>query len=173
MYSHIARSETPSWLGRKRYRLTAQIHPTPQELQVIDRHRLARIEIFHDPFREELNANATAAHQKAKARGMFVTKASDAAAICGSEISALVASVRALLTFRITVADLLRGVTITHRSLQAIGEIEQVLTDCIDIIDRSVQAAHRYSDQTEDIFAPGAEDDTTVPPTHWARNWRR
>jgi hypothetical protein len=173
MYSHISRSETRSFLGVRRYCLTAKIHLTPQEIHIIEYHCLYRIEIFHDPIRDGLDADATSAHEKARARGWFVTKARDASAVCASEIQTLVLTIRALLAFNITVADLLRGVTITNRSLRAIGEIEQVLIDCIDHIDRWLQTARSYSDETEDIFAPGTNDDTTVPPNQWPRTWRR
>ena len=172
MYSHLTRSQTHSWFGFTRYRLTAQIHATPEERQIIDRHGLTRIEVFHDPRRDELSANATAAHEKAKARGLFVTKARDATSICGSEIRALVATARAALAFNVTVADLCRGITITHKSLQAIGEIEHILTECIDAIDRHVRAARGDAEATEDISAPGTEVDAAVPPTEWARTWR-
>ena len=172
MYSHLTRSQTHSWIGFKRYRLTAKIHATPEERQIIDRHGLMRIEVFHDPLRDDLSTHAMAAHDKAKARGLFVTKARDATSICGSEIRALVATARSLLAFNVTVADLCRGITITHKSLQAIGEIERILTECIDAIDRHVRAARGYAEATEDIFAPGTEDDGAVPPTEWARTWR-
>ena len=146
---------------------------SPQELQLVERHRLNRIEIFYDPIRDELNADAERAHERAKARGWFVTKARDAAGVCTAEIHALVSTIRALRAFNITVRDLVRGVTITNSSLQAIGEIEQILTDCIDHIDRSLQTARRYADEAEDIFAPGTDDDTTVPPNQWPRIWTR
>ena len=171
MYSHISRTETRSFFGFLRYSLSAQIHLTPQEMHVVECHRLTRIEIFHDPIRDELAANAASSHEKAKGRGLFVTKARDASAICAAEIRAVVSTVRALLAFNITLDDLLRGVTITHHSLRAIGEIEQVLIDCIDHIDRSLQSARRYADETEDIFKPGADDDTGVPPNQWPRTW--
>ena len=76
MYSHVARSQTFSLFGFPRYQLTAQIYPTPEELHIIKRHRLHRIEIFYDPIRDERYANAETAHAKAKARGLFVTKSS-------------------------------------------------------------------------------------------------
>src|SRR5882724_5529944 len=123
MYSHIVRSESRSLLGFKQYRLTARIHLTAQEIQIVERHRLRRIEIFYDPIRDELNADAERAHERAKARGLFVTKARDAAAVCTAEIHALVSTIRALRAFNITVRDLVRSVTITNSSLQAIGEI--------------------------------------------------
>lgn len=173
MYTHVSRSQTRSVLGRRRYVLAVRLYLTPPERHIIERHRLMRIELFHDPRREQLEADAIAAHAKAKSHGLFVTSARDSLNICIAEISALVSSVRALLAFRITIADLLDGVTIQHRSLQAIGDIEHVLAACIDRIDHNVQAALSYSDQTEDIFAPGADDDTTVAPNAWARNWRR
>jgi hypothetical protein len=134
-------------------------------------HCLYRIEIVHDPIREELDARATSAHEKARARGWFVTSARDTSAVCVSEVRALVLAIRALLAFNITVADLLRGVTITNQSLRAIGEIEQVLIECIDQIDRALQSARSYADETEDIFAPGA-DDEGMPPHLWPRIWR-
>jgi hypothetical protein len=173
MYSHISRSETKSFLGFRRYCLTATIRLTPQEMRIVERHRLDRIEIFHDPIRDELNANAVSAHEKAKARGLFVTRARDASAICAAEIQTLVSTIRALLAFNITLDDLLRGVTITHHSLRAIGEIEQVVIDCIDQIDRSLQTARSYADETEDIFEPTTNDETTVSPNQWPRIWTR
>jgi len=173
MYSHIARSESRSFLGFKQYRLTARLHLTAREIQIVERHRLRRFEIFYDPIRDELNANAVRAHERAKACGLFVTKASDASTICVSEMRALVSTIRALLAFNITVADLLRGVTITNRSLRGIAAIEQVIIDCIDDIDRSLQTARRYVDETEDIFAPGTDDDASVPPNQWPRAWIR
>jgi hypothetical protein len=172
MYTHVSRSQTRSLLGCKRYVLAVRLYVTQLERDVVDRHRLERIELFHDPRREQFDADAMAAHANAKSHGLFVTKARDSTTICISEISALVSSIRALLAFRITVADLLRGVTIQHRSLQAIRDIEEVLTACIDSIDRSVQAALSYSDQSEDIFAPGPDTDTTIAPNAWVRAWR-
>jgi len=171
MHSHISRSETRSLLGLKRYCLTAKIHLTPEELHIMEHHQLYRIEIFHDPIRDELEAKATSEHEKAKARGLFVTAARDASAVCVSEVRALVSTIRALLAFNITVADLLRGVTITNQSLQAIGQIEQLLIDCIDQIDRALQSARSYAGEIEDIFAPGTNDDTTVPPNRWPNIW--
>src|SRR5262249_24719732 len=172
MYFHIARTETRSFLGFRRYCLTAKVHLTPREMQLVERHRLNRIEIFYDPIRDELNADAERAHDTAKARGLFVTKERDAAAVRTAEVHVGVSTIRALRAFNITVKDLVRGVTITNPSLQAIGEIERILTDCIDHIDRSLQTARRYADGAEDIFAPGT-DDTTVPPNQWPRIWTR
>lgn len=137
------------------------------------RHGLQRIEIFYDPIRDELNARAERAHESAKSRGLFPTRVGDASTVCASEISALVSTIRALLAFNITVVDLLRGVTITNRSLRAINEIEQVLIDCIDHVDQSLETARRYTDETEDIFGPGTNDDATVPPNQWPRVWTR
>jgi hypothetical protein len=173
MYSHISRSETKTFLGSRRYCLSAKIHLTPQEMHLAAHCRLHRIEIFHDPIRDDLNANAASAHERAKARGLFVIKARDASAICAAEIHAVVSTIRALTAFNITLADLLRGVTITHSSLQAIGEIEQVLIKCIDQVDRTVRSARSYADETEDIFTPGTDDDTGLPPNLWPRIWTR
>jgi hypothetical protein len=130
------------------------------------------MEIFYDPLRDALDAKAAAAHDKAKARGLFVSRARDAIPITVSEVSALSSAIRALCAFRITVGDLLSGVTITHRSLRNITEVERVLTECVDHIDRFLQSAGSYSADTEDIFAPGPDDDTT-PPADWPRMWRR
>lgn len=138
----------------------------------MEHHELHRIEIFHDPIRDELDAKATSNHEKAKARGLFVTTARDASAVCVSEFRALVSAISALLAFNITAADLLRGVTITNKSLRAISDIEQVLVDCIDQIDRALRTARSYSGETEDIFAPGTKDDATLPPNLWPSIWR-
>jgi hypothetical protein len=172
MYSHISRSEGRSFWGFKRYQLSARVYLAADERRIIESHRLHRMEIFYDPLRDQLDASAAAAHDKAKARGLFVTHARDAAAIAASEFRALASAIRALRAFRITVGDLLSGVTITHRSLRNIGEVERVLTECVDHIDRFLQSAGAYSAETEDIFAPGADDDTT-PPADWPRVWRR
>jgi hypothetical protein len=173
MYSHISRSETTTFFGLRRYCLSAQIHLTPQEMHLAERYRLNRIEVFHDPIRDDLSANVGSAHGRAKARGLFVTKARDASAICAAEIHAVVSTIRALLAFNITLDDLLRGVTITHSSLRAIGEIEQVVIECIDHIDRAVRTARSYADETEDIFTPGTDDDAGLPPNLWPRSWAR
>jgi hypothetical protein len=141
-------------------------------MHIVQLHRLNRIEIFYDPIRDELTEKATSAHEKAKAQGLFVTKARDATAICSAEINALVLTIRAMRAFNITLDDLVRGVTITHYSLRGIGEIEQVLIDCIDHIDRTLQTARSYVDETEDIFEPGTNDDHTVSPNQWPRFWR-
>ena len=171
MYSHISRSETRSFWGFKRYQLSARLYVAADERGILARHRLQRIEIFHDPLRDELEASAVTAHDRASAGGLFVTKARVAAAITASEVSALTSAIRALRAFRITVGDLLDGVTITHRSLREIGHIEQVLKDSIDQIDQHLQTAGAYSGETEDIFMPGTDDDTT-PPAEWPRVWR-
>jgi hypothetical protein len=52
MYFHVARSESRSPLGFRRYCLSARIHLTPEEMRIAERHRLERIEIFYDPLRD-------------------------------------------------------------------------------------------------------------------------
>jgi hypothetical protein len=151
VYSHISRSETRSFWGFKRYQLSARLYVAADERGILARHRLQRIEIFHDPLRDELEASAVTAHDRASAGGLFVTKARVAAAITASEVSALTSA--------------------THRSLREIGHIEQVLKDSIDQIDQHLQTAGAYSGETEDIFMPGTDDDTT-PPAEWPRVWR-
>jgi hypothetical protein len=173
MYSHLSRSETRSFFGSLRYRLFAQIHLTAHETHIMECHRLNRIEVFYDPIRDALNANAESAHKKAKARGWFVTRARDASAICAAETRALAFTIRALFAFNITLDDLVRGVTITHYSLRSIAEVEQVLIDCIDHIDRWLQSARRYAEDTEDIFEPGSNDSATMPPNQWPLIWMR
>jgi hypothetical protein len=51
-------------------------------------------------------------------------------------------------------------------------EVEQVITDCIDHIDRAVRAAQSYSAESGDLFAPGADEQET-PPNERPRAWRR
>ena len=82
-------------------------------------------------------------------------------------------TVRAALAFKIQVSDLLRGVRITHTDLRSISDIELVLTACIDRLDAAVRAATSYAEDTEDVFAPGADaPDAIVPPARWTRGWR-
>jgi hypothetical protein len=170
MYSHVSRSETCTLFGGKRYRLTAQIHVTPDQRQFIEHARLGRMEIFHDPLRDELDA--TAAHERAKARGLLVTTARDATAVVASELRALTNTLRAWGAFNVSVDDLIRGVTVQHKSLQAIVEIERAIVECIDHLDSFVCAARGYVDASEDIFAPGTDEERAVPPTAWTRAWR-
>lgn len=172
MYSHVTRSRTQTWLGFTRYQLTAQIHATPEEREIIRHHRLTHIEIFHDPLREEYHTRAATAHDAAKARGLLLFKARDAGAVCASELRALIATTRALRAFHVSAGDLLHGVTIRHRSLQAIVEVERAIIACIDAIERSVAAARSYAHSTEDIFAPGHEEDAAEPTAEWTRHWR-
>ena len=172
MHTHLARSTTGLLFGTK-YRLAIRLYVDADELRIIRQHALGRIEVFADPLRDAFAADAAAAHDKAKARGLFVTTARDATAITASELTALVSTVRALLAFKLSVADLLRGVTIEHRSLRAISDIEKILTDYIDALDAAVRAAGSYAEPTEDIFAPDTDaPDAGVPPRQWTRSWR-
>ncbi len=171
MQTHVVRSQ--SGIFFKTYRLSVRLYVDPEEQFIIRQHRLDRIEVFADPLRDAFADNATAAHDKAKARGLIVTRARDAAAISASEISALVSTVRSMLAFKLQVSDLLQGVTIQHRSLRAIADIETVCTDVIDRIDAAVRAARSYDHRSEDIFAPGNDQEETVPPGEWTRGWRR
>jgi hypothetical protein len=158
-----------------KYRLAVRLYPDAGELRVIREHHLERIEVFADPLRDAFAADAIAAHDKAKARGIFVVpRMRDTAAITASELSALVSTLRALLAFKINVADLLRGVSIEHRSLRAIADIEKILTDYIDALDAAVRSARGYADRTEDVFAPGDDaPDETIRPNQWTRSWTR
>jgi hypothetical protein len=173
MYSHVVRSETFSFFGRKLYQLSARVYTTAQERALIQYHGLDRFEVFYDPARDALEAAATAVHERAKTRRLFVTRSGDAIGICSSELGAMIAAIRAMRTLNITVSDLLHGITITNRSLQEITELERILRECIDHIDRMLYAALGYSEDTEDLYAPGTDEDEGVPPREWTRRWRR
>ena len=54
-----------------------------------------------------------------------------------------------------------------------ITEIERAIVERIDQVDSFVRAARGYVDFSEDIFAPGADEEPAVPPAEWARTWRR
>jgi hypothetical protein len=173
MNLHIVRSETRSFFGARRYCLSARVTVTPDQMTVITHHGLERTEIFFDPERDRLEQAADDYHQQARARGLFVTKARDAAAVSFAETRAIIASIRALNAFNITLADLLRGVTIENASLHAIRDFERILTASVDTINETLQAAAGFSDTTEDVFEPGDEHEPTTPPAQWARTWRR
>ena len=172
MYTHIARTTVPSLWGTK-YRLSIRLYADPEDLPILHAHHLDRIEVFADPLREDYAAAATAAHDRAKARGLFVTRARDTTAIAAAEMAALVSTLRGLLAFNVRVGDLLRGVTVEHRSLRAISDIETVCVDVIDRVAAAVHAARGYDLRTEEVFAPGTDQDETVPPGEWTRTWRR
>jgi hypothetical protein len=172
MHTHIQRA-TSGWLFKK-YLLSVKIFVDTDELTVIKQNRLDRIETFVDPAREAFEDAATAAHAEAGKRGVIVTRARDTAAIAAAEVRALISTARSLVAFKITVADLLRGVTIENRSLRAIADIEQVMVEFIDRLEAVVQAAARFDHRGEDAYAPGTDEpDAGVPPAQWARTWRR
>ena len=171
MQTHVSRSTTATWFGTK-YRLSVRIFADLEELAILRDHHLDRVEVFADPQRDDFNAAAMAAHDKAKARGLFIGKARDTSAIAAAELTAIFATVRALLAFNLRVSDLLRGVTIEHRSPRAIVDIETTITEFTDRIDAAVCAARGYDHRSEDVFAPGTDEDGTVPPGQWTRSWR-
>lgn len=172
MNLHIARSERYTYFGSRRYRLTARLIVTGPEQAIISRHYLDRTEIFFDPDRDRFQRAAEAHHDDARAPGLFVTKVRTAAAVSLAETRAIVAAVRALGAFTLTLDDLLSGTTVEQPSLQAIRDLERVLVASVDTIDETVQAAISYSEPSEDVFASGTNDDATVSPNQWPRLWR-
>jgi hypothetical protein len=83
----------------------------------------------------------------------------------------LTLTTRALLAFRITVGDLVRGVSIENRNLMAMMEIERVLVTAIDALDTTVAAALGFERTSEDVLAPG-EDDNGITPARWPGRMR-
>jgi hypothetical protein len=171
MNLHIARSERYTYLGSRRYRLSARLIVTAPEQEIITRHHLDRTEIFFDPDRDRLQQAAEAHHNGARAPGLFVTTIRTAAAVSLAEIRAIIAAIRAVGAFTLTLGDVLRGIAVEQPSLQAIRDLERILVASVDTIDETVQAAIGFSEPSEDVFASGDEQELTTPPAQWTRTW--
>lgn len=172
MNLHLARSETFSFFGSRRYWLAAKAIVTPAELTVITHHRLERTEIFHDPERDRFERDAERHRQEARAEGIFVTNFEQLGALALAETRSVIAAWRAAAAFNITFADLINGIAIEHASLDAIRDIERILTRGVDTLQATINEAAQYSEPSEDLLAPDDEHDTTTPPSQWTRSWR-
>jgi hypothetical protein len=158
------------------YHLTARLDLSPEERQAIYAHGIHRYEIFYDPKRDELLLRAHQADQRARSLPWFPTTSEQMLANVGKEwletIRYISLTTRALATFRVTVGDLVRGVTITNAKLAAIRQIEVAITEAVDHLNAAVEAGFAFDHQREDILAPG-EDDERVPPPAWPPRSRR
>ena len=163
MLLHLSRSRSP-WL--RRYRLSVKLEASPQELRAISDHRLDAHEIFADPFRDRLVERADAARARAAALGWWIDTDAKLAKLYLETARSLVLGIRARLAFRLTVGNLVRGVVVENGDLAAIVVIERALIACVDTLDAAVNAALSFEHQSEDVLAPGTEDDT-VPPSRW------
>lgn len=173
MRAHIIKSKARTAFGRPLYGLTAIVYAEPEEREIINAARLGRIAIFADPLKQEFSALAQSNHDKAKSHGLLVFKARDASSVAAHELRALCAALRAARAFSLTLSDLLKGVTIHHKSLQAITQIQTAIIQSVDAIDTAMRNAHAFADNTEDIFAPGDADTNETAPAAWAQLWRR
>ena len=126
MLLHISRSRPRPFLFRT-YCLAARLEVSAEELSAIRAHRLDRFEIFADPFRDHLLARADKARERQRAMPWIMDTPQQVGALwleIGREMTLLV---RARWSFRITIGDLIAGVSISNRSLNAIRETERVL----------------------------------------------
>lgn len=173
MMLHMVRSRPHTLLLLRTYRLDARLEVAPDERAVIRAHKLHKFEIFADPYRDHLLARADAARDHQKALPWFITRDEDRAALyreLGRELAALVG---ARLCFRITIGNLISGISITNRRLTDIAKVEHVLHKSVDAIAATVAAALRYQDHYEDIHAPGDEEDQPrdATPGEWSSSW--
>lgn len=170
MLLHIVRSSPRRWLLLRSYRIDARLELSPQELQVIRSHRLHRFEVFVDPYRDHLRARADAAYSRQKALPLFLLDGHQLRSLWLETVRELSLLIRARFAFRITIADLIAGVSITNPSLNAILDIEHVLQASVDAIAGTVSAALDYQDGHESITAP-EDPDTGTPPDQWTKSW--
>lgn len=171
MMLHIARSR-PFAFFFSTYRIDARLEVSPEEHQAIRAHRLDKFEIFHDPYRDHLAAQAEAARGRVKALPWF-SKTPEADALLtvretGRELAFLI---RARFAFRITVGNLIAGVSITNRGLNDIAKIEHVLHESVDAIAGTVAAALAYEHGDQDVLAPSRPEDDVTPPNKWPASW--
>ena len=174
MMLHINRSRAHTILLFRTYRLEAKLDVTPQEYAVICANNLHRFEIFHDPHRDHLIAEAEAARARVKALPWFSkTPERDALISVRESCRESACWVRVIFAFRITIGNLISGISITNRRLTEIAKVEHVLHGCIDDIKATVDAALRYQDGYEDVRAPGNEEKESpdVTPSDWPASW--
>ena len=174
MMLHIARSRPHTLLLLRNYRIDVRLDVSPEEHQVIRAHNLHKIEIFYDPHRDDLIAQAEAARARYQALPWFSgTHGHDTLTTVRESWRENAANIRALLAFRLTVGNLISGVSITNRRLSEISKVEHVLQACVDDIKATVDAALHYQDGYEDIHAP--DDDDGKPrhtnPSEWPSSW--
>jgi len=175
MLLHISRTRSRA-LFRPRYRLSARLDLSPEERQAIYGHRIDRYEIFYDPKRDELVQRAHQADQRARALPWFSLSGERMLLNAGKDwletIRYIGFMIRARAAFRLTVGDLVRGVTITNAKLAAIRQIETAITETVDHLNAAVEAGLAFDHQREDVLAPG-EDDQRIPPPAWPPRSRR
>ena len=177
MYLHCTGSTTRSLFGGRRYRATFKIIATDAEYRAIHEHGLGRLEITHDPVRDDFYKRAEAAHERHKALPICYLPETplQAAAIAGQhwlELSRQLALLaRASLSFRVTVNDLVAGTSIMHRNINAIVEIKAILSKSVHAINSTVAAALEFQHGFENVLSTEAADDGTTPPNDWPAAW--
>lgn len=172
MYLIVTPSQKSTWFGTI-YCRSFKLYAEAEEHRILRSHKLTRVTLWVDALRDEYAAAAAAAHDRAKQRGLFVSNMSDTAVITANELTALYKTIRSLNACSVSIADLCRGVDIKHRSLRALEDLTTSLIAAIDNIDAAIRAARAYEIGAEEIYAPGDDEDKTVPPAEWTRGWRR
>ena len=172
MLLHLTRSRPLSLMLRRTYRLSARLDVLPEEHDAIRSHGLDRFEVFADPYRDHVLARADAARERVKALPWFSAEPEkDALTSVWQNSRELTLLVRARLCFRITIGDLITGVSITNYSLNDISKIERILHNSVDLIARTVTTALQYQHEHEDLLTPGKPKDETTPPDKWPSSW--
>ena len=176
MMLHITRSRPYILFPFRTYRLDAKLDVTPQEYAIIRAHKLHSFEIFHDPHRDHLIAQAEAARARVRAMpSVWFSKTPERDTLVAIRESWRENGywIRSMLAFRITIGNLISGISITNRRLTEISKVENVLHQSVDDIEATVAAALRFQDGYEDVHAPGRDDDENraVRPNEWPSSW--
>ena len=173
MMLHITRSRPYILFPFRTYRLDAKLDVTPQEYAVIRAHKLHKFEIFSDPYRDHIYARADAARQRAKALPFLTATPEQHISVACETWREVALLFRARFCFRITIGNLISGISITNRRLIEISKVEHVLHESVDDIAATVAAALRYQDRYEDVHAPGQNENEApaVSPNEWPSSW--
>ena len=172
----FTRRQFRTWYGARRYNLSARLEVSPAERAAIYSHGLHKFEVFaDDAYRDDLRRRADAARQRSPS--MFSMGEPSEIAIANGKIvletmRELALLVRASRVFKITVGDLVNGVSVAHRSINDITDIERVLAKSVGVIAGTVASAVAFQDQAETVIDLETEDTGTDPAT-WGSAWRR
>ncbi len=158
--------------GRNRtYCLTVELHCTPDELTLIDEHRLGSHALYAVPEQQHDHDRAVDAFARSDTRSLF--RGSDARRLLGDLIVGLFHLTRSQLRYSVTVADAVDGTTIYCSDLMELLECERLITASFDQFDRLLDDAHAFTVEREQILDPdGAPDDAGTPPHQWANPYQ-
>ena len=178
MFLYLKRSQRPTWLGGRVYKLLAYIQADDNERRVVQAHRFSEKLAYIVPLDhvDDLDRRADAAWQRQKK--MSILKQEDTGKILWENAKVVALSLRASYAlhsaFRVTIDDLITGTVIESPNLTELLETESSITKSFDALKRLVEHASAFEQDSETVLEPDAEDhDQLAPPSAWPRYSRR